>query len=224
MNGKLIVVEGNDSSGKETQTDLLINRLRKKYKVEKTDFPQYYDSFYGDMIARYLRGEFGPVNQISPYLSSLLYALDRMEAKDKIINLLNQGKIIISNRYVPSNKAYGAAKLEKKDQKKFIKWIEKLEYEKHKIPKPDLVIYLHVPVQITQQWIETKKRRDYLEGNKKDLHEKNVDYLQKVEKIYLELCREKNWVKIPCVLNQKVLSEEKIAQKVYKKVIKKLEL
>ncbi|MBN2422407.1 dTMP kinase [Candidatus Woesearchaeota archaeon] len=220
MQGKLIVIEGNDSSGKRTQADLLIKQLSEKgYEVEQADFPQYYTGFFGKLIARYLRGEFGRINQISPYLSSLLYAQDRAEAKPNIERWLKQGKIIVSNRYVPSNKAYGSAKFSSEEKKNlFLDWIDELEYKINKIPKPDLVIYLHVPLEITQKWIKTKESREYLDGKKKDIHEKDRTYLKKVESAYLELVKTNNWIRIDCFENDEILDKEKIAEKVWEKV------
>ncbi|MBD3204080.1 dTMP kinase [Candidatus Woesearchaeota archaeon] len=218
MEGKLIVIEGNDSSGKQTQTDLLIKQLSAKgFKVKEADFPQYYTSHFGELIAKYLRGELGDIKHISPYFSTLLYAQDRFEAKKKLRNWLKKGNIVISNRYVPSNKAYGAARLtSKKEQSEFIAWIDTLEYKINKIPRPDLIVYLKVPLQIAQDWITTKKKRDYLKGEEKDIHEKNLNYLKNVEKIYDSLSENENWAEIDCIKQGRILNEQEIHKKVWK--------
>jgi dTMP kinase len=219
MKGKLIVIEGNDSSGKKTQSDLLVKNLKDLgYKVEKTDFPQYYTSFYGKLIAKYLNGEFGSIKTISPYLSSLLYACDRQEAKDKLDAFLRDGKIVVSNRYVSSNAAYGAARLPDEDKKIFLEWLNELEYIKNGLPKPDLVIYLHVTLDIAMEWIKTKEKREYLEGKKKDIHEKSTDYLRKVEEMYLSLSQEEGWKKIDCTDGNNILSIEEISAEIMKRV------
>lgn len=212
--GKLIVIEGSDGSGKATQTKLLIKRLKKKgKKVATIEFPQYYKSFFGKLVGRYLHGEFGGVNQVNPYLASILYAGDRLDAKKKMEKLLAKGRITVADRYSPSNLAHQAAKFKtEREKKKYIRWVENLEYKENKIPKPDLVLYLYVPVEISQKLIK---------GKKKDIHEKNVKYLKKVEKIYLELTRKrKNWVKVKCVEKGEILSREKIHDLVWK-IVKK---
>ncbi len=212
MQGKLIVFEGTDSSGKKTQAKILAERLREEgNKVEEADFPQYYSSFHGKLIARYLRGEFGDV---SPYLASLLYAGDRLEAKDRLLNWLNEGKIIIANRYVTSNVAFMSARIEPEKRQEFIEWLETLEYDINKIPRPDLVLFLNVPVEVTQRWIKTKEERKYLNGKKKDIHEKDIPYLKEVEQTYLGLAKRDNWKIIDC-MEDKPLSIEEISKKVY---------
>ncbi len=214
MDGRLIVIEGNDSSGKKTQADLLIRKLESRgIKTEMADFPQYYSSFYGRLVARYLRGEFGQIDDISPYLSSLLYAGDRLEAKDKLDKWLAEGKTVICNRYAESSMAYGAAKFsDQKEQERYLAWLDKLEYCIHKIPRPDMIFYLHVPISITRELIKHKEKREYLEGKRKDIHEKDKDYLKRVEVAYLMLCRKQGWIKIECSEDSSILPPEKISE------------
>ncbi|MBN1503175.1 dTMP kinase [Candidatus Woesearchaeota archaeon] len=223
--GKLIVIEGVDSSGKRTQSELLVKRLTKDgLAVAVADFPQYYDSFYGNLIGRYLRGEFGEVNEISPYLAALLYAGDRLEARDTIAKWLKEGKIIVANRYATSNLAFMGAKLkDRKKQDDFMEWVSQLEYNINKIPKPDIVIFLNVPVSITQDWIKNKEKRRYLGNKTKDIHEKDISYLAKVEQIYQRLVQDNDfWIQVDCVEKNKVLSIQEISEKVYSTVKKVL--
>lgn len=215
--GKFIVIEGSDGSGKKTQTDLLIKRLKeKKIKTSYFDFPQYYTSFFGKMITRYLNGEFGTADEVSPYLASILYAGDRFEASEKIRDDLDNGKYIISNRYIQSNMAFQTAKIRlKSEKKKFLNWLEKIEYEIFKIPKADLVIYLYVPYKIGQELVDKKGKRKYSK-QQRDIHERDGDFLCRVEKEYLNLAEtRKEWQIINCIENGKILSREKIAEKVY---------
>lgn len=216
--GKFIVIEGGDCSGKTTQSQLLINYLKKKdYPVKYFDFPQYYQTFHGKTVARFLQGEFGQLDNISPYLASLAYALDRLSVKEEMEMYLKKGTYIISNRYVTSSLAHQGAKFkDKKKQKKFLKWLYELEYKINKVPKEDIVIYLYVPWRIAIQLTDKKGYRAYLEG-KKDIAETNINHRIASEKMYLELAKKYNhWVKIDSVKNGKLLSKKTIFQKIIK--------
>lgn len=197
--GKLIVIEGTDGSGKGTQTKLLINFLKKeKRKVFMADFPQY-EKFFGQLIGRYLNGEFGGIKHVSPYLASLPYALDRASARDEIKEKLNNGLIVISNRYTFSNMAHQSANLPPKERVKYIKWDEELEYKINGLPKEDLIIFLYVPNKFNQQLIDKKESRNYTK-KKRDIIEASNNHLQEAEKQYLWLAkRYKHVRKIDCV-------------------------
>lgn len=217
MKGKLIVLEGTDASGKRTQFELLTKKIKKeKYKLITFDFPRY-DSYYGKIIARYLNGQLGDLDKVDPYFISLAYAFDRLEMRDKIKKALKQGKIIICNRYVASNKAHQSARLEKKE--KFIDWLDNLEYKINRMPRPNLTIFLHVPYKISSKLASEERKRKYTK-KKKDLHEKDKDYMKRVETIYLRLSKNKNWKKINCIKNNNILSKEEIHEKVWKAVKK----
>jgi dTMP kinase len=211
--GKLIVFEGIDGSGKTTQLNLLKTYLdSQEIPNETLDFPRYRDSFHGKTISKYLKGEFGEIDSVSPYLISLAYALDRATAKKEMNAWLREGKIILANRYTTSNMAHQAAKLPEKKRDEFLSWLQELEYRINKIPKEDLVIYLHVPV-ATVQSLLTKR------GNR-DTHEKKYEFLTASEVMYKRLSRRfSHWVKINCVdENGMILSREQI----HKKIIKNL--
>ncbi len=207
MRGKFIVIDGSDGSGKGTQTELVIKRLRNAGKnVHKCDFPQY-DKFFGRMVGKYLNNEFGDATKVDPYLASLIYAGDRWQSKDEIKKALDEGKIVIANRYVPSNMAHQGCKLENKDE--FFSWLENLEYNEYGIPKPDLVIILYVPVNISQELVDKKDKRDYT-NMKRDGHESDKEYLSKTAELYKELAIKNNWLLIECVKDNKLLSKEEI--------------
>lgn len=221
--GKIIVIEGGDGSGKATQAQLLVSFLKKKkILVKYFDFPQYYKTFHGQTVARYLRGEFGPLDNVSPYLASLAYALDRLSAKNQMEDFLKKGGIIVANRYTPSNMAYqGARFTDKKEQKNFFNWLYDLEYKINKIPKENLVIYLYVPWSIGLALTQKKGQRRYLSG-KADIHEQNIQFRQKVEAMYLTLAKtNKNWVLINAVENNQILPIETIHQKIIKTLVDK---
>lgn len=195
-----IVIDGNDGAGKTTQAQLLVEKLKRdSKKVTYIDFPRY-ETEYGKMVASYLRNEYGPADQISPYLASLPYALDRKNAKDEIEEALKDDGYVIANRYVSSNMAYQGAKLKTPaEQKSFFTWISHLEYEYHGIPKEDMVIYLYVPRSISDRLIDTRAKKDYLHGQQKDAHEANTTYLDTVQTQYRILAKQyPHWYTIQC--------------------------
>ncbi|MCL4364192.1 hypothetical protein M1328_03070 [Patescibacteria group bacterium] len=213
--GKLIVVEGIDGSGKETQANLLIDYLKSnKISTSLFDFPQYHKTFFGDFIGRFLNGEFGNISNINPYLAAFPYAGDRWQAKELIEDSLKKNAITVCNRYTPSV-AYQMAKLTNDGKQHFLNWTEKLEYGIFKIPKEDLVIFLNVPYKFAFKLIEGKAKRNYLKGKLKDQYEENVSYLKEVEKIYGWLNKRKNnWVKIDCLEKGKILNRQQIHLKI----------
>lgn len=201
--GKLIIIEGGDGSGKQTQSLLLQEYLKKKsWQVKYFDFPRY-GSFYGKIVGRFLVGEFGEMKTVSPYLISLAYALDRASAGQEMTDWLKKGGLIICNRYVTSNLAHQSARLPEEKRKEYISWVEELEYKLNKLPKEDLIIYLYVPYKIGYNLTKNNGNPACLKGKKMDLAEEDLDHRQKSEQMYLGLCQNrKNWVKINC-LNKK---------------------
>jgi dTMP kinase len=211
--GKLIVIDGGDGSGKTTQAELLVQFLKeKKVPVKYVDFPQYYKSFHGKTVAKFLRGEFGSMNEISPYLASLAYALDRASIKREMDEFLAQGGIIVANRYATSNMAHQAAKCKtEKEQTEFLKWVYELEYKVHKIPKENLVIYLHVPWKESLELTQSRGDREYLKGMKQDIAEKDLEHRKASEEMYLALSKKhRHWKTVECIENGKLLSREEI--------------
>lgn len=216
--GKLIVIDGGDGSGKTTQAQMLVTYFKnKKFPVKYVDFPQYYHSFHGKIVAKFLRGEFGDINQVSPYLASLAYALDRASIKKEMDEFLKMGGFIIANRYATSSMAHQAAKFNtEKEQAEYIKWEYELEYKIHKIPKEDLVIYLYVPWQVGIELTKKKTSQEKFLQGKKDITE-DAKHRANAEKMYLQLAKKyKHWVKVDCVQNGKLLSKEEIHRKIIK--------
>lgn len=217
--GKFIVIDGSDGSGKKTQADLLMKKLKsQKKKAIMFDFPQY-DKFFGKLVKRYLNGEFGGLNEVDAHLASVLYAADRWQAKDEIEKYLKKGHIIISNRYAESNMAHQGAKIKSpKKQKEFLKFLDEMEFKNFRIPRADLVIYLDVPVEIGQKLVTNR-------GNKKDIHELDISYLKCTQNQYRKLCtKNKHWQKILCTCKNELLSREEIAEQIWKTVEKKFNL
>jgi dTMP kinase len=186
---KFIVTEGLDGSGKSTQIKHLKNYLQSKnIPYRYLHFPRTDTPIYGDLIARFLRGEFGPIHAVDPYLVALLYAGDREEAKSMISEWLNEKYLVIADRYVYSNIAFQCAKLNEQAKKETLKdWILDLEFSYHKIPKPDLVLYLDVPFEFTKQNLSgsrTGNDREYLKGTR-DIHENDIPFQERVRQMYL---------------------------------------
>lgn len=215
--GKLIVIDGTDGSGKGTQTELLLKYLdQQKIKNKYIDFPRYYTSFHGQMVGRYLSGEFGGLDSASPYLTSLFYAMDRLTARDEIVDWLEEGNTVVANRYTTSSMAFQTARIEKPKREEFLKWLYEMEYKEHKLPKEDLVIFLYVPVSISQKLIEQKAKREYTKGKAKDINEANLAYQKEVLNLYLELAKKyPHWEVIKCTdSNGKLYSIEKVQGKI----------
>lgn len=215
--GKLVVIDGTDGSGKGTQTELLLKYLdEKKIKNKYIDFPRYYTSFHGKMVGRYLSGEFGSLESSSPYLTSLFYAMDRLTARDEIVDWLEEGNTVVANRYTTSSMAFQTARVEKEKRDDFLKWLYEMEYKEHKLPKEDIVIFLYVPVEISQKLIEQKAKRNYTKGQKKDINEANVAYQKEVLDLYLELSKKyKHWEVIKCTDSAgKLHSIDKVHKKI----------
>ena len=184
--GKLIVIDGTDGSGKATQTKILIEKLKKEGKdVEITDFPQYNSKSAG-MVENYLNGKYGGPNDVSPYIASVFYAVDRYDASFEMRKWLDQEKIIISNRYLCSNIGHQGGKFKDlKDRENFIKWLFDFEHEFLKIPKPDANIILYVPTETAQKLVDKKGHRDYIGGEKRDIHEADLDHLKDACESYM---------------------------------------
>ena len=218
MKGKLIVFEGIDGSGKTTICRLLLNYFKKqKINYAHYSFPRY-DSPWGKMVRRYLGGEFGSVGAVDPYIASVLYAGDRFDASRNIRADLDKGKIVVCDRYVASNVAHQAAKLITHHSRQrrgspeaaslitFINWIEEFEYANNKIPREGLVILLSVAPAISQRLMNKKK---------KDIHEKDKDYLKDVWRVFEDLAKSKsNWGKVDCVRGGKLRKPEDIHKEV----------
>jgi len=218
--GKLIVIDGTDGSGKGTQTKLLLDYLKKnKIKSKYIDFPRYYTSFHGKMAGRFLAGELGDLDQVNPYLASLIYALDRLTARDELVDWLEEGNVVVANRYTTSSFAFQTVRVEKKKRKEFIKWLYQMEYKEHQLPKEDVVLFLYVPVEVSQRLLEKKakaKSRRYLKDGGKDINEANVQYQKEVLNMYLDLAKKyKHWEVIKCVNSKgEILPVERIHQKI----------
>lgn len=186
----ILVVEGLDGAGKSTQIALLGQYLeRQGHPWEYLHFPRVDVPFFGGLVARFLRGELGPLHQVDPYVVALIYAADRMDAAPQLAQWLQRGVTVLLDRYVYSNVAFQCAKLPVADERRALRsWILELEHERMGIPRPALNIFLDVPFGFTQQRLSEQRQgadRGYLQG-KPDIHEADLDLQRAVRQVYLE--------------------------------------
>ena len=217
MRGKLIVIEGTDCSGKQTQTELLQKRLNDlNLNCIRIDFPRY-DTPTGKIVGGPYLGKpevcpsyftEGAVN-VDPKVASLYYAADRKYNIGEVIEYLDKGYFVILDRYTTSNLAHQGSKILDKDERfNMYQWIDKLEYWLLQLPKPDKTIFLHVPYEYS---CELKKTRVNLDEN-----EKSPEHLKGAERAYLELVELYNWDKIECVKDGELRSIEDINEEILK--------
>ena len=216
--GKLIVIEGAcDGIGKSTQYNMLCNKLTSLgYSVVNHHFPSY-NTFHGAPVEKYLSGEFGKVNEISPYFVNSLYATDRACAWYlKLKKEYDSGKIILLDRYTTSSIIYQAALLTPLDKRKeFIDYIVDYEYNKLQIVEPDMVIFLEAPFDMVTN---LRKNRQNYEGNANDIHEKDLEFMKKVYDNALFVADYLNWTTIKCNCKDKMKSIDDIHEEIYRKV------
>ena len=196
----LIVIEGIDGSGKGTQARQLTERLTAAgRRVQLLSFPRYRETLFGHAIGDFLNGRFGQLNEVHPFLASVLYAADRFESKSVLTDALQQSDVVVCDRYVPSNLAHQGAKLDGAERDELLRTIERIEFEVFALPRPSLVVLLDVPVEIAQRNIAAKKPRSYTDKTA-DLQETDAAYLQRVRDVYLQLAStEPNWQRVETV-------------------------
>ncbi|MFA5777947.1 MAG: dTMP kinase [Candidatus Paceibacterota bacterium] len=225
--GKLIVIDGVDGSGKNTQADLLIKHLRRDgKKVKIMDFPRYQDNFFGKFIGHCLSEQYYNWTHIHPKIASIVYAADRWESKEQIEKWLREGYLVILDRYISSNQIHQGGKIANvKKREAFMEWLAEMEYKVFKIPVPDLTIYLSLPIEMVLKLIKErnkKKSRAYLKG-KKDAHEKDRKFMKNSIKSALWLAgTQKGWLRINCEEKGQMRTREDIHEEVYKKIKKVL--
>lgn len=195
-----IVLEGLDGAGKSTQIAKLRDMFRAKgVESEYLHFPRFDAPVYGELIARFLRGDLGSVESVNPYLVALLYAGDRAAAAATIRGWLSDGKVVIVDRYVYSNIGYQCAKLPRGEARNMLKdWILHTEYEEFSIPRPDLSLFLDVPFAFTAKKLsETREGDDraYLQGGK-DIHEASLDLQRSVREVYIDSAEQGDDIKV----------------------------
>jgi dTMP kinase len=225
MNGKVITIEsGSDASGKATQAKKLYDRLLAEgYCIKKVEYPNY-DSESSALVKMYLNGKFGTnPNDVNAYVASTFFAVDRYASyKTEWEGFYKEGGIVIADRYTTSNMVHQACKIQDdKERDIFLDWLWEYEFNLYKLPVPDCVVFLDMPVEYS---LELMKDRDnkFTGSKEKDIHESNVGYLTSSYKNALQVVDKYNWIKVSCTANNKLRSIDEIHEEVYKSIIDRI--
>ena len=219
--GKLIVIDGVDSSGKQTHTELLSSKLvRDGFDVKRLSFPDY-ESPSSSLVKMYLSGQFGDnPDDVNAYAASSFFAADRFASyrtKWKA-DYLDENKIIIADRYVSSNMIHQASKLDSEEEKnKFLDWLSRLEYNIYQIPKPDITFFLDMPTECAEMLMRERKNK-FSGEEQKDIHESNREYLEKSYSNACHIAKTLNWHRIDCTENGVIRSIDDINDELYAEV------
>ncbi len=216
--GRLIVIEGLDSSGKETQSRLLCEYLEKSgKKVKRVEFPNY-KSDSSALVRMYLGGSFGSTPDcVNAYAASTFFAADRYATyKTDFEQFLNDGGIVVADRYTTSNMIHQASKIsDGEERNKYLEWLDDFEYNLLGLPKPDKVIFLDMPMEIAQKLMAARANK--IDGSeKKDIHERNREYLDATYRAALEVAEKFDWEHVMCGADGEPLSIEEINKEVIK--------
>lgn len=219
--GIFIVIEGVDGSGKSTQYKKLREHLEANgYEVVSMHFPRYKkESSY--FVKEYLQGNYGKADDVSPYTSSLFYALDRYQAIEEISKAIHEGKIVLCDRYVGSNMAHQGTKFIKEEERRgYFLWLDNLEFEILGVPRPDLNIVLNTPLDVIKQRLATKEQSSAYLNVKQDIHELDNNHIARSLNIYQDLCNlfPKDYQQIDSQRNNQLLSIDEIHKIIWEKV------
>jgi dTMP kinase len=217
MKGKLIVIDGTDGSGKATQTKLLVEKISKMRVVHTTDFPRYDTNLLGRLIRECLDGKHGDFIHTDPKIVSVLYAVDRFETMPLIKGWLDAGGIVILDRFVSANQIHQGGKIrDEKSREEFLSWLDKLEFGVLGLSRPDIIIYLHVPVEVS---VELARARALKKGEAPDQAENDTRHQAESQESALSIIKQSNnWVKIDCAPEGKMLSVESIHEEIFNSI------
>lgn len=215
--GLFIDLEGLDGCGKTTQTELLCKRFEEEnIKYKKIKLPDY-ESDSSILVRKYLNGDFGKnANDVNAYAASVLFAADRFASyTEKWKNEYLNGTLIFSDRYTPANALYQMTKLNPDEWDEYLDWLFDFEYNKIGIPEPTMVVFLDMPVEVSQKLMTSRYNGD---ETKKDVHECDVGFLHKCRDSALYACKKYGWKVISCAENGEILSIEEINNKIYNEI------
>ena len=220
--GSLFVIDGTDGSGKQTQFMKLQERLKSEGIEYKTvSFPNY-DSPSSSLVKMYLSGEFGTnAKEISPYIASTFYAVDRYATfKKDLEEYYNKGGIILADRYTTDNMVHQAGKISDiEEREKFLNWLWDFEFNLYSLPIPTEVFFLNMPVDTALELIENRQNK-FDNNAKKDIHERDKNHLIDAHEAACYVAKKYNWYEIKCVENNKLRTIEDIHEQIYKEIKK----
>lgn len=223
--GIFIVIEGSDGSGKGTQFKIIGDRLKEQgHEVATYDFPQY-DQESSYFVREYLNGKYGDANELGAYVPSLFFALDRFQASQSIKKDLEAGKIVLSNRLTGANLAHQGQKIDDETEKtKYYDWLYDLEFNILGIPKPDINIVLLVPAEIAQKLVDKKAARAYTD-KKRDIHEADLNHLERSVAAYKKLCEQfpEQFIAIEGVQGDILLPIPEVTELIWHKIKSKIQ-
>lgn len=213
--GTLIIIDGGDGAGKQTQSDILVRRLvQEGHQVGTLDFPRYKNTMAGELLRECLDGKRGDFLHVDPRIASVLYATDRFEEKKTITDWLEEGRVVVLDRYVSSNMFHQGSKLQDDGElKAYVEWLEKLEYEVFGIPKPDLKIYFHVDPEERIKMLQhaSDKRENVL-----DLAETNLQHQIETDETAQKIIGlTSGWITVDCMQDGEMRDRESIHSEVY---------
>ena len=212
--GKLIVFEGTDGSGKSTQFELLAKRLEaEQIGFQRLRFPQYEEPSSA-LIRMYLGGAFGDDPEaVNAYAASTFYAVDRYASYQRVWKDYYQGGgLVVSDRYTTSNAVHQGSKVPEGERAEFFRWLYDLEYDRMGLPRPDLVVLLDMPVELSEQLM---RKREQSTGTHADIHERDEDYLKKCRDVALHAAEYYGWRTVSCAKNGAIRGVEDIHEEVY---------
>ena len=212
--GKLIVFEGTDGSGKSTQFELLAKRLEaEQIGFQRLRFPQYEEPSSA-LIRMYLGGAFGDDPEaVNAYAASTFYAVDRYASYQRVWKDYYQGGgLVVSDRYTTSNAVHQGSKVPEGERAEFFHWLYDLEYDRMGLPRPDLVVLLDMPVELSEQLM---RKREQSTGTHADIHERDEDYLKKCRDVALHAAEYYGWRTVSCAKDGVIRSVEDIHEEVY---------
>lgn len=192
--GKLIVIDGNDGSGKQTQSEMLrASLLAIGKKVLSLSFPRYEETFFGRELRKALCGEYGDFVNLDPHLAALLYVADRWATKPLIKRALAHGEIVICDRYVSANQIHQGGKIENEVKREdFLVWLDQLEFGEYGLPRPDVCIYLDVPPEVSHR-LMSDRTRDQVESNPRYLQNSHASAQWLISR------RPDEWIHVNCL-------------------------
>lgn len=217
MNGRLIVFEGTDGSGKATQAQLLGERLRERgVSFRELDFPRYGNPF-AEPARLYLDGALGKnPGDVSAYAASALFAVDRYASyKQDWGAAYEAGGLILANRYTTSNAVHQASKLPPGERESFLDWLFDLEYCRLGLPRPDLVLYLDLPTELSERMLRQRERST---GVRADIHEQDDGYLRRCRESARQIARELGWAVVDCAREGRIRPAEEIHREIWGKL------